>query len=63
MEVILSVSDEGYSRNTWCTLNLIYTFVLPSLGYNTAAGGQFISEGIIRSVVNTWFIRYNIISI
>jgi hypothetical protein len=43
-------------------LNLIYTFLLLSLGY-TADGGQFISEGIIRSVVCAWFIRYNIIFI
>ena len=31
MKVISSVSDEGYSRNASCALNLISTFLLLSL--------------------------------
>ena len=59
--LILSVSDEGYSRNGLCALNVIPTILLLSLG-RYPAGGLFVSKGIIRLVVSvsalTWFIRY-----
>ena len=29
----LGVPDEGYSRNAWCALNLISTFLLVILGH------------------------------
>jgi len=29
----LSVPDEGYSRNAWCALNLISTFLLNYLAF------------------------------
>jgi len=31
MKVILSVSDEGYSRNVSCALNLISTFLFDDI--------------------------------
>jgi hypothetical protein len=58
---ILSVPDEGYSRNVLCALNLISTFYYHHW-VDASAGGLLIPEGIIRPVVSasalTWFIRY-----
>ena len=58
---ILSVSDEGYSRNALCALNLISTFYYYHW-VDTSAGGLLVLEGIISPVVSasalTWFNRF-----
>ena len=64
---ILSVPDDGYSRNASCALNFISTFVLLSLdrylywwtisprGYHhwvdTSTGGLLVPEGIITGSI------------
>jgi hypothetical protein len=58
---ILSVHDDGYSRNASCALNWISTFYCYHW-VDTSPGGLLVPEGIIRPVVSvsalTWFIRY-----
>ena len=58
---ILSVPDEGYSRNALCTLNLISTFYYYHW-VNTTGVGLLVPEGIIRPIVIasalTWLNRY-----
>jgi hypothetical protein len=58
---ILSVPDEGYSRNALCTLNLMSTFYYYHWVDITGVG-LLVPEGIIRPVVSaaalTWFNRY-----
>jgi hypothetical protein len=58
---MLSVPDEGYSRNALCTLNLISTFFYYHWVDITGVG-LLVPECIIRPVVSasalTWFNRY-----
>jgi hypothetical protein len=50
---ILSVPDEGYSRNALCALNLMSTFYYYHW-VDTTGVGLLVPEGIIRPVVSDW---------
>ena len=58
---ILSIPEEGYSRNASCALNLNICFYYYHW-FDASAGGLLVPEGIIRPVVGVsvlkWFIRY-----
>jgi hypothetical protein len=51
--IILSIPDEGYSRNESCTLNLISTFVLSqsTLPYQRKISNNLSGVHVTRSLV------------
>ena len=58
---MLSVLDEGYSRNALCALNMISTLYYYHR-VDTSAGGLIVPDGIIRPVISastlSWFNIY-----